>query len=121
MNKEKIVLADGTKIEIEDGASESRVQIICTSIDDFKKKYEKLTKENLSAYQIETKGGQVCANLKEKYVDDINLKPTAEGFLATFCLANVDEVKAQVEAQVKAQVEAAIDEYTEQLIEEGFI
>lgn len=112
-NKEKIVLADGTEIEIETGASENLVQVIVPDLNAFKQLYEKFTEQNLSSYKITDADGAVFANLSEKYVADMNLKPESNGFLVSLHIQDVDKIKKAVDA--------AIDEYTEQLIEEGII
>ena len=111
--KEKIVLADGTEIEIKSGATERVIQVTCTTIEDFKETYEKFTEENLSSYQVKNAEDLVFAEFDEKYVKDVNLMQTSEGFLVTFHLEDVDKIKKAVDA--------AIDAYTAQLIEEGLI
>lgn len=112
-NKEKIVLKDGTEIEIENGAAENKIQVIISDLDAFKQTYAKFSEQNLSSYQVEDADGAVFATFTEKYVDGVQLKPVPEGFLTTFHIADVDKIQKAVDA--------AIDAYTEQLIEEGLI
>lgn len=112
-NKEKIVLKDGTEIEIENGAAENKIQVIVSDLDAFKQTYQTFSEQNLALYQIEDSDGSVFATYTEKCVDGVNLKSIPEGFLVTFHIADVDKIQKAVDA--------AIDAYTEQLIEEGLI
>lgn len=112
-NKEKIVLADGTEIEIESGATENRIQVIVPDLDSFEQMYAKFTEQNLTSYQITNADGAVFTNMYDKHVSGMELNPVSDGFLVSFHLEDVDKIKRAVDA--------AIDEYTEQLIQEGLI
>lgn len=112
--KERIVLADGTILEIENGATENKVQVICErSMDELGRLYDKFTEENLTAFQITDYDGNIFTKQSDKYVADINIKILPENFLVSFGLEDVDKIQKAVDA--------AIDAYTEQLIEEGII
>lgn len=112
--KEKIVLKDGTEFEIESGATENKVQVICEkSIAALGELYEKFTEENLTAFQITDYDGNVFTKQTDKYVGDINIKILPEKFIVSFGLEDVDKIQKAVDA--------AIDAYTEQLIQEGIV
>lgn len=96
--KEKIVLADGTEIEIENGAVESCVQVMLPDLDGLKALYEKFTEDNLENYKIQNADGLTCANHSNKYLKSALVEKKEDGFIISFNLADVDMVKKQIDA-----------------------
>lgn len=92
MEKEKILLKDNTEIEIENGAIENCIQIICDDFNDIKTKYEKFTESNLEEYKILNANGLTCAIFENKYVKSILIEPIELGFRVSFNLNDVDMV-----------------------------
>lgn len=103
MEKEKIVLNDGTEFEIENGAIENCVQIICTDLDDFKDKYGKFTEENLESYKILNSKGLTCATLNNKRLVSSLIEQNINGFRVSFNLVDVDMLEKRVESLEESQ------------------
>lgn len=122
--KEKIVLNDGTEFNIENGAVENRVQIVCSDFDDIKSKYEKFTEYNLEKYLIQNADGLTCATIENKYLIDILVTPRDSDIIVSFNLADVDMVKkklAILEASQKSLQEAQKNLEESQNIQDGAI
>lgn len=100
--KEKIVLADGTEIEIENGAVESCVQVMLPDLDGLKALYEKFTEDNLENYKIQNADGLTCANHSNKYLKSALVEKKEDGFIISFNLADVDMLEKRV-AAIEAQ------------------
>lgn len=102
--KEKIVLKDGTTLEIENGASENLVQVPLQSLDDFKGLFEKFTEDNLEKYSIQNAAGLTCATLENKYLQEAVVKQRADDYLVSLHLADVDMVEKRL-AELKSSIE----------------
>ncbi len=102
--KEKIVLADGTEIEIENGASQNCVQVVLQDLDGFKGLHEKFTEANLENYKILNAEGLTCAVLENKYLKSSLVEQKENGFLISFNLADVDMLEKRVAALEAEQV-----------------
>lgn len=96
--KEKIVLADDTEIEIENGAVENCVQVVLPDLDGFKELHSKFTETNLESYSIKNADGLTCANLGNKFLKNAVVECAEEGFLVSFNLADVDMVNKRLDA-----------------------
>lgn len=94
--KEKIVLKDGTEIEIENGASQNCIQVMLTDLDGFAELHAKFTENNLESYQIKNADGLICARLENKYLDETVVKKRDDGYLISFNLDDVDMVQKQL-------------------------
>lgn len=103
--KEKIVLKDGTTLEIENGASENLVQIPIQRLDDFKGFFEKFTEDNLEKYCIQNAAGLTCATLENKYLEEASVRQRENDFLVSLRLADVDMVEKRL-AAIEAEQEA---------------
>lgn len=102
--KEKIVLADGTAIEIENGAVQNCVQVVVPNLDGFKELHGKFTETNLGSYKIQNADGLTCATLENKYLKNAIVEQAKDGFLISFNLADVNLVQKQL-AELKSDVE----------------
>lgn len=103
MEKEKIVLNDGTEFEIENGAIENCVQIICTDLDDFKEKHGKFTEENLENYKILNSKGLTCATFNNKCLVSSLVEQATNGFRISFNLTDVDMLEKRVKSLEESQ------------------
>lgn len=110
--KEKIVLKDGTEIEIENGAVENCIQVVIPDLDAFKATHGKFTEENLESYKIKNADGLTCANLRNKYLKNAVVEQAEGGFLVSFNLADVDMVEKRLLALETGQEvqDGAIDD-----------
>ncbi len=102
--KEKIVLKDGTEIEIENGASQNCVQIVFQDLDGFKGLHAKFTEANLENYKILNAEGLTCADISNKYLKSTLVEQKENGFLISFNLADVDMLEKRVAALEAEQV-----------------
>lgn len=84
MNKDKLVLKDGTEIELETGASLSTLGVLSADKAAMVVAWDKLTSDNLAAVQIENGDGLTVGN----YVDLILVSETstvnADGTIFTY-------------------------------------
>lgn len=106
--KEKIVLADGTVIEIENGAVQNCVQVVIPNLDGFKELHGKFTETNLENYKIQNADGLTCATLENKYLKNAIVEQVKDGFLISFNLADVDMVEKRLDALEAGQSEMKV-------------
>ena len=106
--KEKIVMADGTAIEIENGAVQNCVQVVIPNLDGFKELHGKFTETNLENYKIQNADGLTCATLENKYLKNTIVEQVKDGFLISFNLADVDMVEKRLDALEAGQSEMKV-------------
>lgn len=93
---DKIILKDETIIEIEESSNGGGFRKIFTDAQEYLTTLEKLTPENLSAYQVQNSEGLTCANPvnKECLTQNVTALWSADGILAgldvTFNITDVD-------------------------------
>lgn len=104
-NKEKIVLKDGTQIEIENGAIENCIQVFVPDLDSFKTTYEKFTENNLEKYTIQNATGLTCATYENKYLANAIVVKKENNFLVHFNLSDVDMVAKRLSTLEESQKE----------------
>lgn len=95
---EKIVLKDGTEIEIENGAVENCIQVKLPDLDRFKDLYEKFSESNLESYKIQNAEGLTCATYENKYMKNALVEQTKDNIHVAFNLADVDMVSKRLDA-----------------------
>ena len=110
--KEKIVLNDGTEIEIENGAVENCIQVMIPDLDGLKDLFGKLSEANLESYKIKNADGLTCATYENKYVKNALVEQKEDGTLVSFNLVDVDMVSKRLEAlELQQEVQdGAIDD-----------
>lgn len=110
--KEKIVLKDGTEIEIENGAIENCVQVMLPDLDNFKNLYVKFDESNLESYKILNAAGLTCATYENKYMKNALVERKEDGFLVSINLADVNMLEKRVIALEAGQdvQDGAIDD-----------
>lgn len=101
--KEKIVLKDGTVLEIENGASVNLIQVPIQNLDDFKGLFERFTEDNLEKYSIQNAAGLTCANLENKYLEEAGVKQRSDDYLVSLRLADVDMTEKRLAALEASQ------------------
>ena len=107
---EKVVLIDGTELEICNGATENTLTMELTEENTLEKLVATMTEENLSEYKILTVSGVECTTIKDKYVKSYTVN--TEENTVKFNLADVDIISkrlAELEATQEMQ-DAAITE-----------
>lgn len=65
MNKDKLILRDGTAIELEAGASLAVIQVSASDRESMLQIWEKLTEENLAEVQIQNGNGLTVGTYKD--------------------------------------------------------
>lgn len=103
---EKIVLKDGTEIEILNGATENCIKVSCSTTE-AAEIAKKLTDNNLTEFSILTEDEQVCTILKDKQLDKYTVY--LAGGVAEFVFKDVDTVSkrlTELEATQEMQDEA---------------
>lgn len=109
---DKIILKNGTIIEIEESSNGDSFRKTFTDPLEYLSTLEKLTQENLSAYQVQNSEGLTCANLVNKecltqfvislWSDD----GTLDGLYVTFNITDVDMLtKAVKDLQTSQQTQ----------------
>lgn len=97
VSKEKIILKDGTEFYIENGASENKIQIPISNIEELPNIYKKFTEENLENYTVQNSDGLTCATLSNKYMQKCEAENKENEILVSFYLADVDMTKKRLE------------------------
>lgn len=93
---DKIILKNGDNMEIEESSNGGSFRKTFTDTQEYLTTLEKLTPENLSAYQVQNSEGLTCANLvnKECLTQNVTAIWSADGILAgldvTFNITNID-------------------------------
>lgn len=115
---EKVVLKDGTEVEILDGATENSFSVLCSTDEEVAEIVDKLTEENLSEFKICNESGVECTTLMDKYVKSYTVN--REENTVRFNLADVDTVLKRLAELEETQVlqDEAITELAEMAAEE---
>lgn len=93
---EKVVLKDGTEIEIVNGATENCITMEYSTLEEVGAIADKLTDENLEEYKILNSTGLECATIENKHLESIIIYP--DRGRAQFNLSDVDMVVKRLEA-----------------------
>lgn len=101
--KEKIILKDGTELEIENGATENRIQVIIQDLNEFKKLYDNFNMNNLESYQIKNVEGLICTTRTNKFLKNVIIEQMENFFLISFNLENVDMTNKRLSALEEGQ------------------
>lgn len=120
MDKDKIVLKDGTVIEVNQAGNTDMFQMSITSMEELQTVLDKLTPDNLEQYQIQNQAGAVVANPvnKECLSCSLDLIRNDSGVIteitATFVITDMDmiakairELRESQEVQDGAIIEIA--------------
>lgn len=103
--KDILVLADGTEIELESGASLGSMQVVFADKDSMVKAWDAMTDENLKTVQIMDGNGSVIAEYADLVLASVTSTEQEDGtILTTFALREKSEVELLKE-QTTAQAE----------------
>ena len=115
---EKVVLKDGTEIEIVNGTTENCITMECSTLEEVGAIADKLTDENLEEYKILNSSGLECCTLENKHLNSFTVYP--DKGQAQFNLVDVDMVAKRLEALEETQEvqDMAITELAEMAAEQ---
>lgn len=98
MGKDKIVLKDGTEIELESGASLGLIQVVSKNKNEMISIWEKMSAENLSKIQILNSSGVVCGTYADLLLVSERSKEQADGtILTSFCFREKTDIEKRVD------------------------
>ena len=83
MNKDKLILRDGTAIELEAGASLAVIQVSASDRESMLQIWEKLTEENLAEVQIQNGNGLTVGTYKDLVLVSETSVVAADGTVVT--------------------------------------
>jgi len=106
MNKDTLILKDGTIIELEAGAGLGNMKVELEDLAELEELWDKITSENLKEVTIKNDAGMVCAT----YINLVAQKPLfryldkadSGKILAVFCLRQKTEMEMAIE-ELKAK------------------
>ena len=78
MNKDKLILKDGSTIELEAGASLTALQVICQSADDVIPLWKRLTQENLQEITVKNGADLIVGVYSEMVLIEPHIKATEQ-------------------------------------------
>lgn len=102
--KDKMILKDGTAIELEAGASLGAMQVLSADQDTMVSTWKKLTKENLSEVVIQNGAGLTVGNYADLVLVSEKSVITEEGAVLTdFCLREKTSEEKRLDAMEQEQ------------------
>lgn len=102
--KDKMILKDGTAIELEAGASLGAMQVLAADQDTMVITWKKLTKENLSEVMIQNGAGLTVGNYADLVLVSETSVITEEGAVLTaFCLREKTAEEKRLDAMEQEQ------------------
>lgn len=114
--KDKLILADGTTVEIEAGSSLGSMQVVFADKESMVETWDKFTDENLKSVQITDGNGAVIAEYTDLVLVSVSSTEKEDGtILTTFALREKTEVELLKEQT--AQQEETIDMLTGCILE----
>ena len=78
MNKDKLILKDGSTIELEAGASLTALQVICQSADDVIPLWKRLTQENLQEVTVKNGADLIVGVYSEMVLIEPHIQATEQ-------------------------------------------
>lgn len=78
MNKDKLILKDGSTIELEAGASLTALQVICRSADDVIPLWKRLTQENLQEVTVKNGADLIVGVYSEMVLIEPHIQATEQ-------------------------------------------
>lgn len=120
MEKDLIILKDGTELELESASSLGDIRILFADKNSLMDAWEKMTPENLQEVRIQNRSGIVAARYTEMVLGDPVLtvyRQGQEGFLAAFGIRSKSDLERLEERM--ASVEETTDVLTMELLSGG--
>lgn len=93
---EKVVLKDGTELQISNGATQNCITVECSTLEEVEVITEKLTEENLEEYKILNSSGLECCTIQNKHLESFTVYPNTGQ--VQFHLKDVDMVAKRLDA-----------------------
>lgn len=112
MNTEKIILKDGSAIDIQSGASSYLFTSIVSTLSEFENIFARLTEYNLEEYKLLNADGMVCAIEKNRRCKSSNISTCETGYCVVFNLEDVDMIEKRL---------AALEETADFLVEDSLV
>lgn len=109
---DKLILANGTEIEIESGAVLSAIKVVFADKDSMVETWDAMTDENLKTVQIADSNGSVIAEYTDLVLDHVSSTEQEDGtILTTFAL------REKTETELLAEKTKALEEQNAMLTE----
>lgn len=113
VNKDILILKDGTSIELEIGASLSCIGVLSADKASMTTTWDMLTEDNLSEVQVKNDDGLVVANYTNLVlVSETSIIKEDGTILTTFCLREKTDIEKrldEIEKEQEVQDEAIMD------------
>lgn len=107
--KDKLILADGTTVELESGATLGSMQVVFVDKDSMVKAWDAMTDENLKSVHITDGNGAVIAEYTDLVLASVTSTEKEDGtILTTFALREKTETELLKEQMAAQQEETAI-------------
>lgn len=104
MDKDTLVLKDGTAVKLETGASLGSLQVLSENKEDMVNVWDKLTGDNLSSVQIKNGSGLTVGNYTDLVlVSETSTVQTDGHILTSFCLREKDALEKRIETVEEGQ------------------
>lgn len=98
MDKDKLILRDGTAIELEAGASLAVIQVSASDRESMLQIWEKLTEENLAEVQIQNGNGLTVGTYKDLVlVSETSVVSTDGAVITTYRLREKTDVEKRLD------------------------
>lgn len=98
MDKDKLILRDGTAIELEAGASLAVIQVSASDRESMLQIWEKLTEENLAEVQIQNGNGLTVGTYKDLIlVSETSVVSTDGAVITTYRLREKTDVEKRLD------------------------
>lgn len=113
MNKDMLVLKDGTEIELEAGASLGRMQVAAVGRAAMLETWNKLTEENLERVQVKTGEGLTVGNYQDLILVSERSVVAADGSVLTeyqLCEKTAEEKRLDALEEGQAVQDGAIED-----------
>ena len=105
MNKDKLILRDGTAIELEAGASLAVIQVSASDRESMLQIWEKLTEENLAEVQIQNGNGLTVGTYKDLVlVSETSVVAVDGTVVTTYSLREKTDVEKRLDTVEAGQV-----------------
>lgn len=109
MEKDKMVLKDGVKIELETGGSTGALQVISSDREAMVKTWGSLTEENLETVQFKDRSGAVVGNCKNLLLESESSVIHEDGtILTTYCMRMKTAAEKRIEEMEEEVVNAQL-------------
>lgn len=104
MSKDKLILKDGTELELETGASLSNIGVAFENKESMLFTWDKLTEDNLISVQVKNGNGLVVGNYAHLILESETSTVQKDGTVHTsFCLREKSDMERRLDAVEEGQ------------------